>query len=188
MNKKIENGCLYALSLLMCLNLCSCSMDTETKEVIDEHELYEEHFDTYVTKGIVEEKVEQKYWAQNVVIGINKKTNEISRYIYYYGEAGNYLYNNIMNPTTLRGNIVELFNLDNGNLIYFNKNNDPDFIIGSKNLEKLIEENEFYFLSNYYEDIDLEYKAWYTVDEINEIAEKFIEKKENIKKLELTTK
>ena len=91
-----------------------------------------------------------------------------------------------MNPEYLNGVITELFDLDTGKLIYFHNSEDSNLTIGSDELNKLLDENDFYFLFDYYEDIDIEYKSMYTIEEINEIAKKFIARKENIKRLELS--
>lgn len=185
-NKK-KRTLLCGLALCLSLNLVGCNAKkVDAKKVIQGYDFYDEHYETYVTKEIIDEQLVTKYWAQNIVIGVNKETNEVSRFIYYYGQASDYLYNNIMNPSTLHGNIAELFNLDNGDLLFFHSSDNADLNIGYDNLDLIKEQNNFYFLSQYYEDMEIEYKAWYTIDEINEIAQKFAEKNEKIKKLELS--
>ena len=181
--KKSDKVILCALAMSLSMNLASCG----SKKVSAKSDIFDRHFETYVTTEIVDESLEKTYWANNIVIGINKETNEISRYLYFYGFANDYLYNNIIDPSVLTGEIVELFNLDTGELIFFHSYDNKDLNFGSNTLNNLIEENDFYFLSSFYEDIDIEYKPSYTKEEINDIAKKFIEKKQKIKRLELSS-
>jgi len=195
MKENIKRGCLYIMSLVICLNLSGCNLkNSENEKGLEEYNLYEEHFDTYVKKDIVDNSIQKKYKAENIVIGINKETNEVSRYIYYHGDANNYLYNNVMKPEK-EGVLTQLFNLDTGGVLYaFSTGDNVNNSLGYDNLEELLEENDFYFIWNLDEDIMMEiyerfdYKAWYTVDEINEIAQIIINKNEKIKKLELNNK
>lgn len=186
MNNKKKRIYSYILALFMTLNMTGCGLNKDNNDKVSNHDIYLEHFDTYTDKGIVEDRVEQLYSSSNVVVGINKETNKISRFIYYHGDASNYLYTDVMNPEYLNGVITELFDLDTGKLIYFHNSEDSNLTIGSDELNKLLDENDFYFLFDYYEDIDIEYKSMYTIEEINEIAKKFIARKENIKRLELS--
>lgn len=186
MNARKKRIYSYALALFMTLNMTGCGLNKDNTDKVNSHDIYLEHFDTYTDKGIVEGKVEQLYSSSNIVIGINKETNEISRYIYYHGDASNYLYTDVMNAENLKGVITELFDLDTGKLIYFHNSEDANLTIGSNELNKLLDENDFYFLFDYYEDIDIDYKSMYSIEEINEIARKFIARKENIKRLELS--
>ena len=181
--KNSDKVWLCALAMSLSLNLTSCGSEKTSSK----SDIYDKHFETYVTTDIVDGNVEKTYWANNIVIGINKETNEISRYLYFYGFANDYLYNNIIDPSAINGEIVELFNLDTGELLFFHSFENKDLNFGSNTLNKLIEENDFYFLSAFYEDIDIEYKPSYTKEEINDIAKKFIEKKQKIKRLEFSS-
>lgn len=187
MKSKVKQFYLGSLALIMSLNLVGCSNEKIDKEIdVKEYDLYYDHYETYLTKEIVGDEVQQKYWAYNIVIGINKETSEISKYIYFHGDDRDYLYNNILHPSSLNGIITELFDLESGKLLYYRSYNNNELNIGEDNLEKIINENDLYFLSKYYEDIDLDYKDYYTIEEINEIANKFREKSMDVKKLELS--
>lgn len=192
MNNKTRLS-LCGLALMMTLNFGGCKthnkdVNTNVSNNDISYDLYKEHFNLFMKKDIVNDRVVKQYWTYNIVIGVNKNTNEVSKYIYYYGNSKDFLYDNIMNPELLNGEIMELFDLETGKLLYFKNFDNPDLEVGENVLKDIIENNDFYFLNYFYEDIEYEYKSWYTLDEINEIASKFVDKNKKIKRLELTTK
>jgi len=142
------------------------------------------HYDNYTQMDIVDESIINQYRGSNVVIAINKETNEVNEYIYFAGDANNYLYQGIDNAELLNGLgfIVELYDLETGELLYFNSEKNNKYNIGIANLKKILNENDFYNLYDLY-DFGIEYKEWYTMDEIRDIAQIIVDRNNKIKKL-----
>ena len=163
-------------------SLVGCKTDEKDANITNPYIL--SHYDNYTQVSLTGDKAEKRYNGSNIVISINKETKEVNEYIYYAGEAKNYLYQGIDNPELLNslGFIVEIFDLETGELIYFNSDKDTDYNIGSDELCKLMEENDFYNIYDIYE-IGVEFKPWYTIEEIREIAQIVINKNTKIKKL-----
>lgn len=148
------------------------------------HEDFLKHYETYRKQDIVGNSVVNKYRCSNIVIGINKETNEVDEFIYYAGDAKNYLYEGIDKASLMNnlGFIVELYDLETGKLIYLNSEKNIDFNVGGDNLNKLLEQYDFYNIYNLY-DLGIEYKEYYTLEEIRDIAKLVIDKNTKIKKL-----
>jgi len=142
------------------------------------------HYDNYTQMDIVDESIINQYRGSNVVIAINKETNQVNEFIYYAGEAQNYLYQGLDNAELLNklGFIVELYDLETGELVYFNSDKNNDYTIGSDKLNKLLEENDFYNIYDLY-DLGIEFKEWYTVEEIRDIAKVIVNRNVKIKRL-----
>lgn len=142
------------------------------------------HYDNYVSYDVEGDNLTKKYSASSIVIGINKETNEAREFIYYAGEAKNYLSLGIDNAEFLNGLgfIVEIYDLNSGELLYFNAENNKCFNMGADALLKMLEENDFYSIYDLY-DLGIEYKDWFTIEEIKEIEEILINRYTKIKRL-----
>ena len=142
------------------------------------------HYNNYTQVDIEDETLVNKYNGSNIVISVNKETNEVNEYLYYVGEAKNYLYQGIDNAELLNslGFIVEIFDLETGKLVYFNSDKEKEYNIGTEELSKLMAENDFYNIYELY-DLGIEFKEWYTIEEIKEIGNLIVNKNIKIKKL-----
>lgn len=154
------------------------------EEKVNLHNDIFDHYKYYTQTDIEGEELVNKYRGYSIVFAVNKETNELNEYIYYAGDAKNYLYEGITNVELLNklGFIVEIFDLETGKLVYFNSDKNNDYTIGSENLNKLIEENDFYNLYDLY-DLGVEYKEWYTIEEISEISKVVVDRNTKMKKL-----
>jgi len=170
-----------ALAVSMISSMSGCKKQDNS---LKPNEDFLDHYKTYKQIDINGEQVVQKYKGNNIVIAINKETNEVNEYLYYAGDAKNYLYQEVENAAALfkLGFIVELYDLETGELLYFSSEKETDYNIGYSNLEKIKEDNDLYNLFDLY-DYGIEYKEWYTLEEVREIAQVIVNKNNKIKKL-----
>lgn len=171
MNNKMKIK-IYSLLLASVISVTSfSSCKKQSPEVIEQNSISEKHnnFDSFREYRLTKARAELCYKGENIVVLINKGTNEISHYIY--------------NSDPLK---TEVYNLDTGEQILYIPFNLKGLSQGGEYYNSLIE-NSFVFnfvnIGTYIKNETC--KDWYTMEDIEKIESKLLnfvlEMKESVK-------
>lgn len=162
MNSKIKiKTKAYSLLLASVISMVSFpSCRNKSSSVIDKPSIAEKHnnFNSFAEHRLTKAKAELCYKGENILVLINKETNEISRYIY----------NRDLYKT-------EVYELDSQDMIMYIPLNIYELSQGLDYYNNLIE-NSYIFkfddIDNYIEGETC--KKWYTLEEIEEIESRLL--------------